>query len=153
MQPDFSILLATAYRVFVDGLHERQRERGYGNLRASFGSVFRTLASGPLTLTQLAQQLGVSKQATAKVVNDMVAGGYLDQRASDRDGRVKMLHLTDRGRGAIATAVEFGAEAEARLAAEYGPQSAAALRRGLEQLVANLGTADEMRSRRAGAIW
>jgi hypothetical protein len=42
--------------------------RGVLDMRASFGFVIRVLATGDLTLTELAELLAVTKQAAIKVV-------------------------------------------------------------------------------------
>lgn len=151
--PDFGILLALAFRVYVDELHEELAARGYDDIRPSFGVVFRALAERPLTLTQLAAQLNVSKQAIAKVVGELRSRRLVAQRATAADRRAKRLELTERGRAVVRAATEIGARVEDRLRAELGADTVAAMRKALEHLVISSGAETEMRARRARPVW
>src|SRR3954468_21334641 len=115
---DFGILLALAFRVYVDELHSELAKRGFDEMRPAFGLVFRALGERPLTLTQLASQLGTSKQAMAKVVAELLERDFIAQHGSDTDRRIKVLVLTERGRAVVKAAIEIGSRVEARLRAE-----------------------------------
>ena len=114
--PDLGILLTLAVRGFVDSLHAELRVRGFADLRPPYGVVFRALRDKPLTLTELAARLGVTKQSAAKVVNEMEAKKFLRRKGSPTDGRAKTLELTARGREAMATAIAIGGELTAAAA-------------------------------------
>ena len=90
-EPDLGILLTASLRGFVDLLHAQLGAQGYGDVRPAFGVVFRALRDGPLTLTALAGRLGVTKQAAAKVVDEMERKGLLVRRADPADARAKGL--------------------------------------------------------------
>src|SRR3978361_2202670 len=91
---DLGILLTLALRAFTDQLHAGLDQRGFGDLRPAFGVGFRALRAEPLTLRALAGRLGVTKQATAKVVAEMQAKQLLRKQDSGTDGRAKLLELT-----------------------------------------------------------
>ena len=55
---DFGLLLNVAYGAFKERLHTSLATAGFDDLGPSFGYVFRSLASGPLSLVQLATLLG-----------------------------------------------------------------------------------------------
>lgn len=150
---DFGILLALALRVYLDELHSELAKRGYEDLRPAFGVTFRALMEKPLTLTQLAVQLGTSKQAMAKTVAELLKRGFVVQHGSEIDRRTKALALTDRGRGVVAAATEIGGRVESRLAGELGTANVAAMRAALEHLVVSGGGAAEMKARRTRAVW
>ena len=99
-EADFGILLTLALRSFVEQLHAELAHVGYADVRPAFGVVFRGLRDDGRTLTELAAQLGVTKQAAAKVVTEMVAKGLVERRARIADGREKELVLSTRGRAA-----------------------------------------------------
>jgi DNA-binding MarR family transcriptional regulator len=58
--------------------------------------------------------------------------GYVERRPDPDDGRARLLHLSGRGRAALATARRFHRAYERRLAREHGREAVANLRRLLE---------------------
>lgn len=151
--PDFGILLALAFRVYVDELHAELATRGFPDMKPGFGVVFRALQAGPLTLTKLAAQLGMSKQAAAKVVGELLGREFLVQEDAAEDRRTKLLALTQRGRAVVRAAMQIGARVEARLSDEVGPRAVAGLRAALEHLVVAGGDESDLRARRARPVW
>jgi DNA-binding MarR family transcriptional regulator len=149
---DIGILLTLGLRAFTDLLHAELGERGFGDLRPAFGVVFRALRDEPLTLTELADRLRVTKQAAAKVVDEMVAKGLVRKRPDRGDGRAKLLELTARGRRATDTAREIGAHINARVVSDAGPRAAAGMWRALEALVLAGGLGDDLAHRRSPAL-
>ena len=150
---DLGILLTLALRGFVTDLHAGLAASGFADVRPPFGVVFRALRDGPLTLTELASQLGVTKQAAAKVVDEMVAKGLLRRRPSPADARAKLLELTGRGTAAMATAIEIGARLDARLQAAAGTVAVDSMRAALEALVELTGLRADLERRRSPALW
>ena len=139
MSRDFGILLHLAYERFKDGLHAHLGDRGYDDLGPSFGVVFRLLDRREMNLREVAGHLGITPQGALKVINDMVAKGYVERLEHAGDARTKPLGLTARGRGALAEARKFHARFERDLGKRIGVKRAAALREALE---AQLGDAD-----------
>jgi DNA-binding MarR family transcriptional regulator len=135
MSRDFGILLHLAYGEFKSALHAHLARRGFDDLGTSFGPVFRMLGEGELSLKEVAGRLGITAQGALKVVNDMVAKGYIARSALAGDARVKPLALTARGRAALAEARRFHARYERELGKRIGPSRASALRAALEDAV------------------
>lgn len=125
---DLGILVALAYQEFVRELRADLAGRGFDDLARSDGYVFRALADASLTATELAERLGVTKQAGAQIVDDMRRRGYLERRPDPRDGRAWRLALSGRGEAALAAAHRFHRAYEDRLAREHGADGVAALR-------------------------
>src|SRR5262249_22723035 len=111
---DFGIVLGLAYQTFVGALHEHLLEEGFTGVRGPYGYVFRALLEGSRTTTQLAAGLGITPQGAAKIVDEMVAGGYVARRPDPGDRRARPLELTERGRRAVAAARRVHAEYERR---------------------------------------
>jgi DNA-binding MarR family transcriptional regulator len=133
---DFGVLLHLAFGEFKTQLHRHLAEAGFDDLGTSFGYVFRQLAEQPAQLRDVAQQLGITPQGALKVIDDMVAKGYVERRADAQDGRAKRLVLTPRARRAMAQARRFHATFERQLSEQIGTQQAVALRAALEALAA-----------------
>jgi DNA-binding MarR family transcriptional regulator len=125
-------LFAMAYRLLVDGLHERLAERGWAGVRPAFGFVLLQLASGPATLKDLTAALGTSKQAVSQLVDDMVAAGYATRAVHPADARARTVELTGRGRNLLAAVEEIYGELEAGWADVLGDGHVDQLRADLD---------------------
>jgi DNA-binding MarR family transcriptional regulator len=137
-----------AYRLLVDGLHERLRERGWTDVRQAFGFVLLALRGGPTSLRDLPTVLGTSKQAVSKLVSAMVAAGYVELAADPADARAKQVQLSGRGRALLAEVERIWAELERDWAAMLGDDQLTVLRGGLETVVraAHGGALPEVRT-------
>jgi DNA-binding MarR family transcriptional regulator len=101
-----------AYRMLVDDLHERLAARGWTGVRPAFGFVLLALRAGPVGLRDLPGALGTSKQAVSKLVDAMVATGYVERVADPADSRAKQVGLSGRGRALLADVEQIWAELE-----------------------------------------
>jgi len=126
MSTDFGILLGLAYQAFVDQLHADLARHGFHDLGPSVGYVVRAIAGAeaPLSQRQLAEQLGITDQGAAKIVDDLVSRGFIRRRPSSDDARVKQLHLAARGQELLAAARRFHARFEAALTRQVGADAA-----------------------------
>jgi len=139
---DFGVLLNVAFGAFKVQLHRYLAEAGFADVGPSFGYVFRLLAARPASLRDVAERLGITAPGAQKLVDDMVAKGYVQRLEHPSDGRVKQLVLTERGQQAVATARRFHAMFEQGLAQRLGAREVAAAREVLEQVVAHLSDAE-----------
>lgn len=81
----------------VDGIQAGLAERGFADVRPAHGFAFVLLSAGPTTTTQLAEHLGITKQAASELVQQLAERGYLTRELDPADRRTKLLVLTDRG--------------------------------------------------------
>lgn len=95
----------------VDGIQAGLAARGFDDVRPAHGFAFVRLSAGPATTTQLAEHLGVTKQATSELVQHLVGRGYLTREPDPGDRRVRRLVLTDRGRACTRAAEQAAADA------------------------------------------
>lgn len=135
-ETDFGILLNLAFGAFKDQLHRHLARAGFDDVGPSFGYVFRLLAESPLSLREVADRLEITPQGALKVVNEMVAKGYVERRDDAADGRVKRLSLTPRAARALGEARRFHRQFERDLAARIGVSQARATRAALADIVA-----------------
>jgi DNA-binding MarR family transcriptional regulator len=128
-------LFAMAYRLLVDGLHERLAQRGWTDVRPAFGFVLLALRAGPASLRDLPGVLGTSKQAVSKLVDAMVAAGYVERAADPGDARAKRVQLSGRGRTLLAEVEDVWRELEADWSHTLGAAGLTGLREGLETVL------------------
>lgn len=125
-------LFAIAYRELVDGLHVRLAERGWPDVRPTFGFVLLAARDGGgVRGAEVAALLGVTKQAASKLVDAMQAAGYVTREAHPRDERAKLVVLTPRGHALLAAVEEIYAELESAWSDVLGPGHVESLRADL----------------------
>jgi DNA-binding MarR family transcriptional regulator len=134
-------LLARAGGVRVAAAFAAQ---GLAGLRPVHSLVLVPLLGGGRHASDLAVQLGVSRQAVAQVVAKLEHGGYVERVADPGDARAKLICLTTRGRDALrvvrATAQAVERDWETRL----GQQRLAEFRDTLTTLLSSPDEADRI---------
>jgi DNA-binding MarR family transcriptional regulator len=91
------LLLLAGFRTLIDDLHAELARQGHTELRPLHGFVLQAVGADGTTASELANRLGVSKQAAGKTVDRLVALGYLERADDSRDARRKLVRLTPRG--------------------------------------------------------
>src|SRR6187401_2110913 len=99
-----------AFRLMIDSLHERLRERGWSDVRPAYGFVLLALRDQAITGKDVAALMGTTKQSASQLVDAMESAGFVARVASPRDGRVRDLVLADRGRALLQAVEEVYAE-------------------------------------------
>jgi DNA-binding MarR family transcriptional regulator len=101
-------LLFFAYRDFV-GEPDRLLERhGFG--RAHHRVLHFVNRRQGLNVAELLDILEITKQSLARVLKDLVQGGFVEQRPGAEDRRQRLLFLTSRGRGLASALARMQAE-------------------------------------------
>ena len=135
-EDNVGFLLAQASQRFNAVLVERFAERGFPEVRASYGSVLVPLFERDgLRLGELAAAARLSKQAMTGLVQRCEAGGLVERERDAVDGRAFVIRLTPRGRAFRAVAEGVQAELEARLVESLGVRDRDALVRALKGVV------------------
>ena len=103
-----AVLRASAQ--LVEGIQDGLGRRGFDDVRPAHGFAFAILAERPLTATELAAELGVTKQAAAQLAEHLVGRGYLERRVDPHDRRTQRLVLTRSGHACTHAAQEASSE-------------------------------------------
>jgi DNA-binding MarR family transcriptional regulator len=131
-------LFAIAYRQLIDGLHERLRTRGWTDVRPAFGFVLLAARDQPTTSTELAALMGTTKQAASKLVDTMVATGYVRRAVGVDDARQRPIQLSARGKRLLSAVEEIYAELEREWADVIGRTNVNQMRRDLACVLTTL---------------
>lgn len=119
-------MLAAQLRLASEASHrfvfDQLGERGFSDLRQSHFDLFRFPGPEGRTPTQLAEHLGLSKQALNPLLNELQAMGYLTRGIDHRDRRARILTLTSRGRALVAALREALELLEAHAHNQLGPR-------------------------------
>ncbi|MEV6412680.1 MarR family winged helix-turn-helix transcriptional regulator [Kribbella sp. NPDC051718] len=147
---DADLSLASLFTgwALADELQRRLSADGFEDSRFADGVVFQHLVTAPVTISTLAELLGVTQQAASKSVADLQARGYLSRHPDPADARAKLVTLTARGNAIIAAARKHRAAIDAELQAALGADRIEAARLLLIDTLHHLGAAPTLRARR-----
>lgn len=113
-------------------------------------AVYSTLVEfAPLSPTEMAHVVGMPPTTMSHYVREMRERGHLQEEPNPRDGRSRMLRLSDAGRAAHRRANRAFEAAYSRFVEELSDPAAA--KRTLEEIEAAAGTARERLERDARA--
>lgn len=134
--PHLGVLFERGRRALNRAMLERFREAGYGDLRESHGPLFSFLPAEGARVTELAERARITKQSMGELVTELESLGYVERTRDPRDGRAKLVTLTNRGRRAAKIGVQAVAAQERAWSELQGAQRVADLRRTLEEITA-----------------
>lgn len=129
-----SALVLAAGNALVDGIQAGVVQRGFTDVRPAHGFAFARLAPAGATVTELAGHLGITRQAAAQLVDELVAKGYVERRRHPDDGRAQLVTLTDRGWACTRAADAAAAETVGAWAAILGEDRLNAIRHALAEI-------------------
>lgn len=127
-------LVLAAGNALVDGIHAGVVARGFTDLRPAHGFAFVRLAPAGATVSELAAHMGVTRQAAAQLVDELVTKGYVDWRRHPDDGRAQLVTLTERGWACTRAAEAAAAETVGTWAAVLGEERLGATRQALAEI-------------------
>ncbi|HWO09800.1 MAG TPA: MarR family transcriptional regulator [Polyangiaceae bacterium] len=125
-------------------LDERALERaaqipGRPRLRRSHTSLLPHIDLEGTRVTDLAERLGVSKQAASQLVDDLEAVGVLAREPDPSDARARRVVFTPLGRRGLLEGLELLGDMERELARAIGDESMDQLRQALRSILEVLG--------------
>lgn len=129
-------LLLRAARLVNERAIARVQRAGATNLRLAHTALFPHITDAGIRQTELADKLGVTKQAIGPLVDDLERDGVVERIPDPADARAKLVRWTAKGRRALREGLGVLAQLEAELAEEVGPRKLAALADTLEALIA-----------------
>lgn len=132
---DLPLLLLAAAAEVTDAVNAGVIAAGFTDVRPAHGFAFVRMAPDGATIGEIAEHLGVTKQAASQLVDELVIKGYADRNPHPRDARARLITLTDRGWACTRAADAALAEFAARWSHTLGPNALAQLRNSLARVV------------------
>jgi DNA-binding MarR family transcriptional regulator len=132
-------MLRVVWQWVRDQLHAGVVAAGYDDLNAAHVALWRYPGLDGLRPSQLADQLGITKQSVNDLLGHLERHGYLERVPDSADGRVRMIRLTSKGLQLEQTIYAEARAAQMRIAEILGPRRFAQLHSSLELLTELLG--------------
>lgn len=134
MGKTIGLLLRDAYLAVDRAVQEALAQEGFSELRPGHHVVLRHIGHDGERPVVIAERAQVSRQAIAKVIDDLERIGIVRRDPDPTDGRGVIVRLTDRGQTGLAVGRQAMQAIEAQLVAELGPRRWQAMRDALERL-------------------
>ena len=136
--PFIGALLRVVWQWVRDQMYLGVVAAGYHDLNPAHIGLWRYPGLEGLRPSQLADQLGITKQS----VNDLLAyleqHGYLRRVPDSADGRARVIRITSKGRRLQQKIYEQAQAAQLRIAEMLGPERFTQLHSSLEMLINHL---------------
>jgi DNA-binding MarR family transcriptional regulator len=94
-------LIRTVERHITNQISRELQIHGYHSLSARHLQVFEHLDTEGVSIINLAQRAGISKQAMSKMVKEVAHEGFVNVITDDRDNRVQLVNVTQKGASLI----------------------------------------------------
>jgi DNA-binding MarR family transcriptional regulator len=132
---ELGMLVLRASTQVVEGIQQGVTRRGFTDVRPSHGFVLVRVSFGDATVVDVAEHLGVTKQAASQLVEQLVRRGYVTRTTDPQDGRSRLLALTERGWACTRAAQEAAGETVHAWRQVLGPDAMAGLQAALQAVV------------------
>ncbi|MFF5448541.1 MarR family winged helix-turn-helix transcriptional regulator [Streptomyces sp. NPDC012888] len=141
---ELTYLLGMSFQLVLSEFVSRLEAAGYDDLRPVHGLVFQALHGSGATSSELAEVLGVTKQAAGQIVDDLAGRGYVERRPHPAGGRRKLVVLTDKAMRHLAVAGRILFELESELEQRLGAQDRRIPRTELAALIRAMTDGDDL---------
>ncbi|GGF33036.1 MarR family winged helix-turn-helix transcriptional regulator [Subtercola lobariae] len=94
-------------RGFEAECFSRLAAAGFTGLRMRHSVLLNALGPQGARITQLANELNMTKQAMGELIDELESNGYLERTSDPNDRRARIIYYTEQGRRALATAMEI----------------------------------------------
>jgi DNA-binding MarR family transcriptional regulator len=132
--PLIGALLRIPWEAVQQHMLDRLHEHGFDDFDRAYFAVFRYPGPHGARPTDVAAQVGISKQALNYLLRELERLGYLEREPHPDDLRSKRIVLTQRGLAAVGVIRDAVAEMEATWERRLGPKRFAQLRNLLLEL-------------------
>ena len=131
---NLGLLLFIPYRAMENEVLGALAEAGFDDITLAQARVFQRIDRDGSRLTELAEAAQVTKQTVGFLVDQLERAGYVERTPDPRDGRARLVRVSERGAAAVRASLTVVAEVEARWTAHLGTTRTAQLRESLTML-------------------
>jgi len=137
-RPLLGLLLRLVYQHYSQEIEAALRQAGFDDIRPGAANVFPFVPPEGITVSRLAELSGVRKQTMAQAVDQLERTGYVERRPNPRDGRSRLVFLSERGGSVPPVTHAAAARVEERWAELTSAHEVEALRAALLRLLTEL---------------
>ena len=123
------------FRSFEQKLLAAMAEKGFADISLMHFNIIRHLDPTGLTITELANDAGITKQAVGKIAGELVEREYLTIERSLEDRRVKYVRYTNKGKALLEQLIAQSKQIEKEYSEVLGVKNYKQMRKNLQRLL------------------
>ena len=108
-------------------------KKGYGFVTPSMNRLFAHMRHRPVSISDLARKMGISRQAAHQTISEAVSHGLVEIVESPDDKRIKLARFSEEGLRMSAAAAQTISKIEKKLQANIGKDAVETLRQLLSE--------------------
>lgn len=129
-------LCSRVAQAFRAEMEKRTQEMG---LHFAEALVFLYLNSrGPSSLAEMSREMRFAHPSVLRHIDRLEKAGYVSRKPHPKDRRVKVIHLTEKGKGQVKTVMEIAKSIHKKATTGFSPKKTEQLGADLMQLIRNL---------------
>lgn len=121
-RPYLRQLLASKYNWIETKVHESTELAGYGHLTPALTRLFGHIRKKPISISDLARKMMISRQAVHKLLIEAQEMGYVELLDNEYDKRIKLVKFTENGLEMSKTCINDLAMIESNLISVLGEE-------------------------------
>jgi DNA-binding MarR family transcriptional regulator len=133
-EPHFAVLAGK----LMQEIRDTFAAEDWGGLRQSHFRLLSNVPRDGISITELGERLGMTKQASGQFVTQLIGTGHLEARNDPHDGRVRVVVRTALGDRTVKATNARILRIERKWAKVVGPARYAEFRQVLKELTGNL---------------
>ena len=123
------------FRSFEQKLLAAMAEKGFDDISLMHFNIIRHLDPTGLSISELANDAGITKQAVGKIAGELVEKGYLIIEQSTQDRRVKYVRYTNKGKTLLGQLIKQNKKIEKQYQQILGAKNYQQMRESLQGLL------------------
>jgi|SRR6267142_567043 DNA-binding MarR family transcriptional regulator len=129
MQPTLRNLLMSRQELLYDRAFAKAAEYGYGEVSPAMARLFIQIARRPLSISELARRLAISRQSLHETVQTACKMGLVELADDPDNRRIRIVRFTESGKRMSRTVLSVDRRMERELAGRIGTRNVETLKR------------------------
>ena len=126
--PTLRVLLMRRHEWLYERGMASASENGYGFVTPAMARVFELIGQGPVSLSELARRLAISRQSLHETITAACSHGLVELVPDATNKRIRIARFTEAGKRMSRTVVRVDREMERQLARRIGADNVRALK-------------------------
>ncbi len=131
-------MLLKLERKFTRQVLDKLAQDGLDDITLRHFVVIPYIDEGGIRAVEIARQVGISKQAVSKLVDELLQKGYVSLKADPDDGRASLVYMNAKGNDFLRRAIEHTKQVESSWQEVVGEKEFKVMKQAMKSLLATV---------------